>query len=139
MKNILAVILTFMVLTFGISTAMAQEQTQKMVNPGAGTMMWSGMVGPGMLHAHMDSMIMQMSGMVRMMSRMMESGKMDEKNMKYMSEMMEEISNMMTEIPAVQTMMDKQPDLAMKDMGKMTKTMSELMEKMAGMIAQTPK
>jgi len=29
MKNILAVILTFMVLTFGISTAMAQEKTQK--------------------------------------------------------------------------------------------------------------
>ncbi len=136
-RSLIIVILS--VLIIGGSLAMAQEKTPKEMKPGEGVMMWSAMVGPGLLHEHMNSMTQQMSSMIWMMSRMMKSGKMDAKQMKTMSEIMEEMSTMMSETPAVRKMMEEQPDMAMKDMGKMMKTMSELMDKMAEMMAQMPK
>ncbi len=133
------IIVMLSVLIIGGSIGLAQEKARKEMKPGEGVMMWSAMVGPGLLHEHMNSMTRQMSSMIRMMSRMMESEKMDAKRMKTMSEIMEEMSTMMGEMPAVREMAEERPDMAMKDMGKMMKTMSELMEKMAGMMAQMPK
>ncbi len=133
------VIVSLIILIMGSSTILAQEKGAKEAKPREGSMMWRGMVGAGFLHEHMNYMMQQMSSFTRMMAQVMESGKMDPKMMKLMAETMGEMSRMMSEIPAVEDMMEKRAETAMKDMSKMTKTMSEMMEKMAEMMAQMPK
>jgi hypothetical protein len=119
----------------GGSVALAEEKaTKASSSSNQGSMMWSAMVGAGLLHEHMKSMIQQMAGITRMMSELIASGKMDERRMKTMSEIMAEMSDMMDEIPAVQDMMDRIPGTAMKNMSRMTKTMSEIMARLADMM-----
>jgi hypothetical protein len=138
MKAKLLVVVALVIL-IGSSISLAQEKKTGEMKSGEGRMMWSAMVGGGFLHDHMSSMIRQMAGMIRMMSQMVKSGKMDKQQMVRMSEIMQEMSTMRKEIPALEEMMDKRPDTAMKDMSKMTKTTSEIMAKMAGMMGQMPK
>jgi hypothetical protein len=135
MRTRLVIVALLMAIVSG-SVALAEEKaTRASSSSDRGRMMWSAMVGAGLLHEHMKSMIQQMAGITRMMSEMIASGKMDEGKMKIMSEIMAEMSDMMDEIPAVQDMMDKVPGTAMKNMSRMTKTMSEIMDRIADMMS----
>jgi len=46
---------------------------------------------------------------------------------------------MMKEIPAIQDMMDKRPELAMKEISQMMKAMSDLMAQMGQMMTEISK
>lgn len=88
-------------------------------------------IGPGLLHEHMEGMVKQLSALVKQMAAMAGSPRMDPERMQRLGAVMADVADMLGEMPAIETRARQTPDLAMRDMSAMMERLAGLMKRMA--------
>ncbi len=88
-------------------------------------------IGPGLLHDHMEGMIKQLSASLKQMAAMVGSGRMDAERMQRMGALMADLADMLGEMPAIEARGRQTPDLVMRDMSTMMARLANLLQQMA--------
>jgi hypothetical protein len=114
-----------------VPVAQAQAPTTPAV-PGHDRRMESlAVIGPGLLHEHMEGMIKQLSAAVKQMAAMVGAERMDAERMKRVGMFMADVADMLGEMPAIEARGRETPDLAMRDLSVMMSRLADLLRQMA--------